>query len=452
MRNSRSYMNSWLDQQTHYHWMTVLPQLLSRVAHPDRRIFDFIVTIMIRVFTTYPDHALWSVLPLKRFRRKEICDQIRSLLESVVKSMAARFRSGGGQQAASAAQHEAEVQMRMRQDFIDNMLTLCVEAPPPTLNAKTRCYKMTKKNQKLIASLAKLAEVPARMPIVPLISSFTVQLPPNGLPDANSRGFSADLPRIVSFDDNIEVLKSKEKPKKISVRGSDGKLYTFLCKREDKGDMRKNSRLMEFASVINRLFRSDAQARRRPKLRLTTYGVFPMTEESGVIEWVPHTTAFRSILTDLYRQVGIEFDFGKIREMFDACVVHNAPDDPHGNRSGVRSRSLPAELRMFADLLRMFPPVFHRWFLQRFTDPSAWLEARTAFTASTASWSIVGAIVGLGDRHGENLLIDCVSGAMVQVDFDCLFDKGLELATPERVPFRLTQNMVVWNGTCLPFL
>jgi serine/threonine-protein kinase ATR len=49
---------------------------------------------------------------------------------------------------------------------------------------------------------------------------------------------------------------------------------------------------------------------------------------------------------------------------------------------------------------------------------------------------------GLGDRHGENLLLDCSSGRLVQVDFDCLFDKGTELACPERVPFRLTQNMI----------
>lgn len=31
---------------------------------------------------------------------------------------------------------------------------------------------------------------------------------------------------------------------------------------------------------------------------------------------------------------------------------------------------------------------------------------------------------------------------MVQVDFSMLFDKGLTLAAPEMVPFRLTQNMV----------
>ena len=33
-------------------------------------------------------------------------------------------------------------------------------------------------------------------------------------------------------------------------------------------------------------------------------------------------------------------------------------------------------------------------------------------------------------------------GQCIHVDFDCLFDKGLGLARPEIVPFRLTPNMV----------
>lgn len=65
----------------------------------------------------------------------------------------------------------------------------------------------------------------------------------------------------------------------------------------------------------------------------------------------------------------------------------------------------------------------------------------------------------LGDRHGENILLDMNTGDVVHVDFNCLFDKaspsssklflctnldlqGRTLETPERVPFRLTQNMV----------
>jgi len=55
---------------------------------------------------------------------------------------------------------------------------------------------------------------------------------------------------------------------------------------------------------------------------------------------------------------------------------------------------------------------------------------------------MVGHIVGLGDRHGENILIDTMSGECVHVDFECLFDKGLMLQRPEIVPFRCVSAAV----------
>jgi serine/threonine-protein kinase ATR len=89
-----------------------------------------------------------------------------------------------------------------------------------------------------------------------------------------------------------------------------------------------------------------------------------------------------------------------------------------------------------------YKPCFHRWFLEQFPDPTAWQEARARFVRSTAVWSAVGHVIGLGDRHTENILLDVSNGEMVQVDFDCLFDKGLTLQRPEIVPFRLTPNIV----------
>lgn len=56
--------------------------------------------------------------------------------------------------------------------------------------------------------------------------------------------------------------------------------------------------------------------------------------------------------------------------------------------------------------------------------------------------SMVGYILGLGDRHGENILMDAVNGDLVHVDFNCLFNKGDLFEIPEVVPFRLTHNMV----------
>ena len=48
--------------------------------------------------------------------------------------------------------------------------------------------------------------------------------------------------------------------------------------------------------------------------------------------------------------------------------------------------------------------------------------------STNAAWCMTGHILGLGDRHGENIMIDTHSGETVHVDFGCLFDRGLILA------------------------
>lgn len=50
-------------------------------------------------------------------------------------------------------------------------------------------------------------------------------------------------------------------------------------------------------------------------------------------------------------------------------------------------------------------------------------SSRSAYCRSTAVMSMVGYILGLGDRHGENILFDSLTGECVHVDFNCLFNK-----------------------------
>jgi phosphatidylinositol kinase/protein kinase (PI-3 family) len=61
---------------------------------------------------------------------------------------------------------------------------------------------------------------------------------------------------------------------------------------------------------------------------------------------------------------------------------------------------------------------------------------------TTAIWSIIGYVIGLGDRHGDNILIHQHTGEVTHVDFDCIFEKGARLKVPEIVPFRLTSNII----------
>lgn len=74
-------------------------------------------------------------------------------------------------------------------------------------------------------------------------------------------------------------------------------------------------------------------------------------------------------------------------------------------------------------VLHSFPPMLHRFFLANFPEPASWLNARLAFTRTTAVWCMVGHMLGLGDRHGENILMDTATGDCIHIDFACLFDK-----------------------------
>ena len=55
----------------------------------------------------------------------------------------------------------------------------------------------------------------------------------------------------------------------------------------------------------------------------------------------------------------------------------------------------------------------------------------------------IGWLLGLGDRHLDNILLDSSSGEVVHIDFNVVFDQGLRLRVPEIVPFRLTQMLKV---------
>jgi len=93
-------------------------------------------------------------------------------------------------------------------------------------------------------------------------------------------------------------------------------------------------------------------------------------------------------------------------------------------------------------VLKHYPPIFYKWFLSTFPEPSSWFSARVSYARTAAVMSMIGSIMGLGDRHGENILFDSTTGDCIHVDFNCLFWKGLTFEKPEKVPFRLTPNMV----------
>jgi serine/threonine-protein kinase ATR len=266
--------------------------------------------------------------------------------------------------------------------------------------------------------------------ILPIQESLTVALPAAAIADSDFQPFASNPPTFREFIEEIDVMSSLAKPRKIVILGTDGQKYPFLCKPKD--DLRKDARLMDFNALINQIFKANSESRRR-QLHVRTYAIVPLNEDSGILQWVPNTTPMRSFLLNLYKtRKNLSYWLPCMHETF--------------KRIKARTRDSEAGELFVKEILPLFPPIFHEWFLEAFPEPSVWLARRLVFTRTAAVGSIIGWILGLGDRHLENILIDVTSGDAIHIDFNCLFDRGKTLDVPERVPFRLTQNMVAAFG------
>ena len=72
-----------------------------------------------------------------------------------------------------------------------------------------------------------------------------------------------------------------------------------------------------------------------------------------------------------------------------------------------------------------------------------WLTHRTNYSRSLAVMSIVGYILGLGDRHPSNLMMSKKTGKIIHIDFGDCFEVAMKREKfPEKVPFRLTRMLV----------
>ncbi|CBQ70513.1 related to serine-protein kinase atr [Sporisorium reilianum SRZ2] len=385
-----------------FQWLAVFPQLVARIVQKNEDAWLVLQDIILQVLLAYPQQAMWSMVAGASSKDSERKRRYNEMIQRL------------GSRSSSSYKEVIKV-VSSSQRLAKELLRLC----DYSVGKNETVLSM----EKLFPGLLEVAHTSELL--LPLQSSMTVLLPSNHLISEEHRPFPTNLPTIMSFEDQIEVMNSLQKPRKVMIVGNDGNRYPFLVKPKD--DLRKDARLMEFDAMINKLLQSQPESRKR-KLYVRTYAVLILNEEHGLIEWVPHTVGFRHILTKLYNAKGMQIYTAEVKTNMDEARM--SPDH--------RTTEKIFQERVLAK----FAPVFHEWFLATFPDPSAWLQARSAYARTAAVMSMVGFVLGLGDRHGENILFDSVSGDTVHVDLNCLFDKGQRFEIAERVPFRLTQNMV----------
>ncbi|KAG6929988.1 ATR serine/threonine kinase [Chelydra serpentina] len=405
MRNDLAKINKVITDHTNqlapYQFLTAFSQLISRICHSHEEVFVVLMEIVAKVFLAYPQQAMWMVTAVSKSSYPMRVNRCKEILNKAI-----HMKASLGKFIGDATR------------LTDKLLELCNK--PVDGNNSTLSMSVHFKTLKKLVEEQTFSEI-----LIPLQSVMIPTLPSIPGTHSNHDPFPGRWAYIAGFDDTVEILASLQKPKKITLKGSDGKAYIMMCKPKD--DLRKDCRLMEFNSLINKCLRKDAESRRR-ELHIRTYAVIPLNDECGIIEWVNNTAGLRNILIKLYKEKGVYMTGKELRQ-------HMLP----------KSAPLSEKLKMFKEtLLPRHPPIFHEWFLRTFPDPTLWYSSRSAYCRSTAVMSMVGYILGLGDRHGENILFDSLTGECVHVDFNCLFNKGETFDVPEIVPFRLTHNMV--NG------
>ncbi|KAI0867886.1 phosphatidylinositol 3 [Hypoxylon argillaceum] len=392
-----------------YIFYTALPQLVARIAHPNIDAFRVLQAIILKVVEAHPRQALWSLFAI--MTTKQASSERKARGQQIllhIKDRNIKVENGG---------YSLPSLLRKGERLAEQLLLACnngdFQSNRTTMASITRDLHFNHKC------------TPCPL-VVPIEACLTATLPTLTDNLKRHKAFSGDVITISSFLDEVLVLGSLAKPRKLTARGSNGVNYGLLIKPKD--DLRTDQRLMEFNGMINRSLKRDADSSRR-QLYIRTYAVTPLNEECGIIEWVEGLKTLRDILLNIYRSRGIVPNYHNLQQMMKDAAA--------GDQN----------TKIFTEgILGMYPPVLPNWFISQFPSPSIWFTARLRYTRSCAVMSMVGTILGLGDRHGENVLFEEGNGGIFHVDFNCLFDKGLTFAQPERVPFRLTHNMVAAMG------
>ncbi|XP_055847877.1 serine/threonine-protein kinase ATR isoform X1 [Episyrphus balteatus] len=393
-----------------YIFYSAFSQILSRICHPSLAVFEVLKTIIILLLEKYPHQSLWMLLPVLKSSYTMRAKRCRLILSDKRLSKREIIKYVDDFNSLS----EKLIQLTTKDT---------VGLGPSELNVRT-----------LVPKLPKLFEDPNFSEIllpfdkymqVTLLSGNRSGLGDDSIVTPSTTAvnpFPNKQIYICGIKEDVVVLRSQALPKKISFLCSDGKEYTAMLKPKD--DLRLDYRLMEFNALLKRYLRLDPQARQR-RLHIRTYAAIPFNEDCGLIEWLPNLTALRVILMSIYRSRKLGIADKELRSFV-------LP----------KEEKLEKKKQVFNILLSRHPPVFHEWFIYQFSTPHNWYQARSSYIKTIAVMSMVGYILGLGDRHGENILFDETNGESVHVDFNCLFNKGESFNIPERVPFRLTQNMV----------
>ncbi|XP_062590366.1 serine/threonine-protein kinase SMG1-like isoform X1 [Saccostrea cucullata] len=269
-------------------------------------------------------------------------------------------------------------------------------------------------------------------------------------------GMSGKVVTIESVSNTVQILPTKTKPKKLMLLGSDGKRYPYLFKGLE--DLHLDERIMQFLGIVNNMFTNDNRQEQQ-LFRARHYSVTPLGPRSGLIQWVDGATPLFSLYKRWQQRSALAQSI-KSQSTSSASSTNQAttilrPSEIFYNKltpalreKGITNLENRKEwplnvLRSVLQELMAETPgdLLARELWCSSTGANEWWHITQCYARSTAIMSMIGYIIGLGDRHLDNVLVDLATGEVVHIDYNVCFEKGKGLRVPEKVPFRMTQNI-----------
>ncbi|KAK3414003.1 serine/threonine-protein kinase TOR [Eucalyptus grandis] len=454
-------------------WLVVLPQIIARIHSNNQAVRELIQSLLVRIGRQHPQALMYpllvackSISNLRRAAAQEVVDKVRQhsgllvrqaqLVSTELIRVAILWHEMWHEALEEASrlyfgEHNIEAMLKALEPLHDlleegasrNNTTIkekaFIEAYHAELMEAHECckkYKRTGKDAELTQAwdlyyhvfrridkqLQSLTTLDLQSVSPELLACCNLQLAVPGTYRTDE-----EVVTIASFAQQLDVITSKQRPRKLTIHGSDGEEYTFLLKGHE--DLRQDERVMQLFGLVNTLLENNRKTAEKD-WSIQRYSVIPLSPNSGLIGWVPNCDTLHQLIRE-YR------DARKITlNQEHKYMLSFAPDYDH--------LPLIAKVEVFEyalqntegnDLARVL------WLKSRTSE--VWLERRTNYTRSLAVMSMVGYLLGLGDRHPSNLMLHRYSGKILHIDFGDCFEASMHREKfPEKVPFRLTRMLV----------
>lgn len=371
-----------------------IPQLISRLLEESNSFQEILAKIIKRVCIDHPYLSLYPLFSL--LFNSMYVDDNNMLMISKVKAADKLIQSLA----------------------LGSNLTYLLQVFNPIKLFCQECLSLSKYKQKgRFINVNKVKELDYWVNNLPAIPSPILKIPPSSTSSLRSQ------PLLLSIEPMITIASSGlSLPKIVSFNLSNGTQQKVLFK-YGTDDLRQDSIMEQVFEKVNLFFIKDKETRSR-NLNVRTYQIVPIGPKSGIIEFVANSTALIDIIKPYHSKDSMKID--KAKELMKQCQNNNRDE----------------RIKVYKKITHQIHPVLRLFFFDTFLQPNDWFSSKLKYSRGLAASSIVGYILGLGDRHCNNILIDELTGEPIHIDLGVAFDQGTRLPIPETVPFRLTRDLV----------